>query len=478
MLKTKQLKEAYQELINVLELVDDDQKDIKIPKDISDEELIEKIQEAGGFLKIGLENKEKLSVSSETLLVFEDGGIINEDLGKVVSMLTKTKPVEKEKPIKTKEAKPSIPIKIIKEGEDLADVIESAKTMVVLIKLAKENILFQDVLDDLGKYKTLDDLKDFMLDTLDEIAKKNIEESVGNKKIEPVKENIKFENISTGVVPVKEIVSKTPFNNLFAINPDVLAAITNSMKDTGYDPAFPVVLWGNTLIDGNTRLKAAIEAGIEEIAMLRKEFNSEKDALEYAIHNQRNRRNITEAEILHCIELLDKPMSKKEAGKLKGSKDEGKSNFETKIASEPSHKKTAKVLGVGESKVSDARTVLKDEKAKKEVEFGKKTISKAAKEIREKKSVEKPKKETKAKLEIIPVIVETLRGFQGKEVEIEEIITTAFETLMDTNGTKATNAKVVEAEVYHTIDVLVAFEWIDKKGDSITIRSNEEFFDR
>ncbi len=456
MLKIEQLKETYQELINILELVNDDQEDIKIPEDISKEELIDKIQEAGSFLREGLENKEKLSVSPEMLLIFADEDITNDDLKKVITLVhQKTKPVEK-----VKEAKVPSPSKVIKQDEDLADVIESAKTTSVLIKLAKENILFKDIVNDLKRYKTLDDLKDIMLDTLDEIAKKGIEESVGNKKPELIKEGIQLESL----ISVNDIISKEPYNNLFPINPNVLNSITNNMESVGYDPAFPVILWGNTLIDGNTRLQAAIAAGIRRIPMLRKEFDSEKDALEYAIHNQRNRRNVTEAEILHCIELLDKPMSKKEAGKLKGSKDGGKSNFEIKIASEPSHKKTAKVLGVGESKVSDARTVLKDEKAKKEVESGKKTISKAAKEIREKKSVEKPKKAAKIELEIIPTIIKTLREFEGKEVEIEEIITTTFEILMDVNGTKATNAKIVETEVYHTVDVLIAFGWIKKNN--------------
>ena len=493
MIKTEQLKDAYQELINVLELVDDNQKDIIISEDISDKELIEKIQEAGGFLKEGLDRKEKLSVSPETLFVFRDTHVADENLTAIVTLLTKVKSVEKEKPAKGKGKKPVVPpVKVIKEGEDLADIIDAAKNVATLVKLANENIIFQDILGDLKKYKFLDDLKDFMLDTLDEIAKKNIEESSGNKKTElegvvplnkdkvvSVKESIKFENISTGITSVKDIVSKSPFNKLFAINPDTLQAITNSMEDNGYDPAFPVVLWGDILIDGNTRLQAAIESGIKEIPMLRKEFDSEKDALEYAIHNQRNRRNITEAEILHRIELLDKPMSKKEAGKLKGSKDESKSNFEIKTASEKSHVKTAKVLGVGASKVSDARTVLKDKKAKKEVESGKKTISKAAKEVREKKSAEKPNKETKGKLEMIPVIIDTLRQFKGKTVEIEEIITSSFETLMEANGAKATNANKVEEEVRHTIDVLVAFDWISQMPeDSILIKADEYFYAR
>jgi hypothetical protein len=35
-------------------------------------------------------------------------------------------------------------------------------------------------------------------------------------------------------------------------------------------------------------------------------FPDEDSALEYAIHNQRNRRNLTDAELLRCIEVLDR----------------------------------------------------------------------------------------------------------------------------------------------------------------------------
>jgi ParB family chromosome partitioning protein len=154
---------------------------------------------------------------------------------------------------------------------------------------------------------------------------------------------------------------------------------SSDLKD-GYDAVFPIILWKGILIDGYTRLKAAQQAGLEWIPFEEKDFKDEQEAIEYSIHNQRDRRNISEAELLKCISLLDKPMTKQEAGAKGGGTKVAK---EEKI--EATHKTTAKILGVSESKVTDARVVLKDEKATEEVKSGKKTISQAAKEIKEKK---------------------------------------------------------------------------------------------
>jgi ParB-like chromosome segregation protein Spo0J len=186
------------------------------------------------------------------------------------------------------------------------------------------------------------------------------------------------------------IRTKHTFSSLFNINEKTLDDIIQNMKEYGYDPAFPLTLWEDVVIDGHTRLMAALTCDIFEVPVFQKEFANEKEALDYAIHNQRARRNLSEAELLRCIEAIDKPMSKEEAG-AKG----GTSNFESKNAKIiPSHIETAETLGIGQSKVSDARTVLKDETAKKEVESGKKTIAAAAKDVREKN---KPKKEKVAK---------------------------------------------------------------------------------
>jgi hypothetical protein len=48
---------------------------------------------------------------------------------------------------------------------------------------------------------------------------------------------------------------------------------------------------------------------MEEILACTTRFGNESEALAYAIHNQRNRRNLTEAELLRCIEAKEAGIS-------------------------------------------------------------------------------------------------------------------------------------------------------------------------
>ena len=187
-----------------------------------------------------------------------------------------------------------------------------------------------------------------------------------------------MEFIKTG-----EIKTEKPFNELFEINKDVLQAITDHMKN-GYDLAFPVILWKNTVIDGHTRLIAAKNNNIEEIPVEQKEFKDEQEALEYAIHNQRNRRNLTEYEILQCVRVLDK---KKQQGERIDLQEH---NLDSNYVKGESRNKTAETIGVGRSKISDARTVLDsdNEEAIIRVKDGE-PISKVAKDIRQENKFKK-----------------------------------------------------------------------------------------
>jgi len=101
---------------------------------------------------------------------------------------------------------------------------------------------------------------------------------------------------------------RSPFTEIFPTPPLVLEAVTEAMRTWGYDNSQPVIVWdeGQAVIDGHTRIKAAQEAGIADIPVHYKSFDTEDEALAYAIHLQRNRRNLTDAEIIRCIEVLDR----------------------------------------------------------------------------------------------------------------------------------------------------------------------------
>lgn len=175
-------------------------------------------------------------------------------------------------------------------------------------------------------------------------------------------------------VPVSEIRLEKPFNHFFPIHDDTVLAIRIDMDANGYDPAFPVILWekDKILVDGHTRLLAAREAGLETVPALIKPFESEDDAILYAFHLQRNRRNLSDDQIIQCLEVLDKinPHKKNDPGSRQPTKKE-------------TIKERAKELGTSQSKIEKAQAILEygDDTIKEQVQSGKKTINKAFNDV-------------------------------------------------------------------------------------------------
>jgi len=106
-------------------------------------------------------------------------------------------------------------------------------------------------------------------------------------------------------VPVWMLKTAEPFSSLFPVRETVLAEIIEDMNINGFDAGHPIVLWNMTIVDGHTRLRAAIAAGIEDVPVICRKFTDECDALEYAIRSQRNRRNLTDWELFQCLKKLD-----------------------------------------------------------------------------------------------------------------------------------------------------------------------------
>ena len=109
-----------------------------------------------------------------------------------------------------------------------------------------------------------------------------------------------------------QITKAEPFASLFTIKPEVLTAIKADIEANGFDPSKPVNVWKKpdgtrVLIDGYTRVRAAEELGLLRVTAYEKTFASEADALAYAIHTQKDRRNLSDAELLRLIELVDRP---------------------------------------------------------------------------------------------------------------------------------------------------------------------------
>ncbi len=178
-------------------------------------------------------------------------------------------------------------------------------------------------------------------------------------------------------VGTAKIRTRAPFCELFRVDPRVLDAIQEHMRINGYDRSCPITLWKEEMIvlDGHTRLRAAQNVGLSEVPVVVLSFGDERAALDYAIHNQRDRRNLTESQILSLIELIDTkyPRGRGQAGQQKVPRGAFRKSAET----------TARTIGVSPRKVERARKVLQsgDESIKEMVRKGEMSINQASKTV-------------------------------------------------------------------------------------------------
>lgn len=156
----------------------------------------------------------------------------------------------------------------------------------------------------------------------------------------------------TKYLKTDEVRISEPFSSIFLVKQEVLTAITENMREHGYDTSCPIIIWKekDILIDGHTRLEAAKEAGIKEIPVFYASFDAEDDVIDYMNHTQFSRRNIDDAEL---IKLLIKALPKYEKKYGEGSKAEFLSNRFTGL-SEAKAKQAIVVIEKGCQKDIDA----------------------------------------------------------------------------------------------------------------------------
>ena len=185
-------------------------------------------------------------------------------------------------------------------------------------------------------------------------------------------------------VNVNRIKLRAPFRDLFPVDDEKVKIIAAHMKEHGFDKSQPVTLWDAStgrgphdlvLLDGHQRLLAAGLVPLSMVWAVVVKFPSEDAALQYSIHCQRNRRNLSEGDVLTCVEELHS----RKAPEPKNNLAQGCAKPSGKSAAETAKKLPGKV---STRKVEQALTVLKDEEKKAEVKAGKKTINKAYTEIK------------------------------------------------------------------------------------------------
>ncbi len=192
----------------------------------------------------------------------------------------------------------------------------------------------------------------------------------------------------------KEIKTHPTFERLFSTREDVLQRIEEDMRANKFDLSQPVILanWEGQVefvcIDGHTRLQAAIRAGIEEIPVwMREDFDTEGDALKYAMKLQANRRNMTDAELLSCIEALDeiRPRGGDRRGEQVSAMPQSCGKESGRSASV---KDTAQIVGCSPRKVEQVRTVKKyaDHDTLEAVQNGEMSVNRAYKETQKRRT--------------------------------------------------------------------------------------------
>ncbi len=184
--------------------------------------------------------------------------------------------------------------------------------------------------------------------------------------------------LKISTMKVSDVQVEDPFATLFPVSRDTVEAIKIDMASNGYDQAFPVIIWEekNIIVDGHTRFTAATEIELAEVPVIMRSFMNEDDAILYAFHLQRNRRNLADEDILRCLQVLD---NIKVPGRGAG-KDDGP-NLTKKETAEL----RAKEIGTSKSKIDKARTVLEhgSDDIKESVNSGDKSINSAFKEVQE-----------------------------------------------------------------------------------------------
>ena len=178
-------------------------------------------------------------------------------------------------------------------------------------------------------------------------------------------------NIST--MPITDLVVEEPFSTLFPVGEDTLEGIRMDMESNGYDDAFPIIVWEGKgiVVDGHTRFTAALAVGLETVPVLTRNFEDEDDAILYAFHLQRNRRNLADEDILRCLHVLDAIEDNRSEGGKRSRRDQ--------------IRERASELGTSESKIDKAKKVMEhaDDSIREAVETGEKSINQAFNEMQD-----------------------------------------------------------------------------------------------
>ena len=106
-------------------------------------------------------------------------------------------------------------------------------------------------------------------------------------------------------IPVSSLRIDSPFKDILPFDDRAVTAIADSMRESGYDTAFPIVVWKDReglIVDGHLRFAAAQKAGLKSVFIFEKEFSDEEQALDYSLHHNLYRKSCTDDEAIEIYE--------------------------------------------------------------------------------------------------------------------------------------------------------------------------------
>lgn len=198
----------------------------------------------------------------------------------------------------------------------------------------------------------------------------------------------KRDDVRHKMADAKDIRTHPTFVDLLRVEPGMLQEITQSMRVNGFFPSNPITMgtWSGqddpVVIDGHTRLKAALEAGIAVVTVVILVFEDVMAALERAVSLQAQRRFSTDGAYYRMCETYDTLMEPGRKNKEANELLTRVSNFRGRSASA---RMTAKLIGCHYRKVDKIRKIRRDgwpeiQEAVRNDEMG---INKAYKQIRD-----------------------------------------------------------------------------------------------
>ena len=183
-------------------------------------------------------------------------------------------------------------------------------------------------------------------------------------------------------VPVWMSIESIPvmeeFENLFRIKDINLEKITESIRNSGFDEKFSLIIAAfpdgtRSLIAGFTRKAGASASGMKDVPTWTVDFPSIEAAIEWALHEQYDRRNLSDDEIYESVLRIDEFTKK------------GINGFQGK-----SSVLTAEIAGISARKVEQIRTVDQKgtEEQKEAVRTGQKSVNQTYREIANKRKAQ------------------------------------------------------------------------------------------